>query len=45
VLLQQRFAFNGETARRMAKTLRDIEGLKIETVRLNSRFEQIEWHP
>jgi uncharacterized membrane protein (Fun14 family) len=45
VLLQQRFAFNGETARRMAKTLRDVEGLKIETVRLNSRFEQVEWQP
>jgi uncharacterized membrane protein (Fun14 family) len=45
VLLQQRFAFNGPTARRMAKTLRDIEGLKIQTVRLDSRFEQVEWLP
>jgi uncharacterized membrane protein (Fun14 family) len=45
VLLQQRFAFNGPTARRMAKTLRDIEGLKIQTVRLDSRFEQVEWQP
>jgi hypothetical protein len=29
----------------MAKTPREIEGLKIETVRLNSRFERVEWRP
>jgi uncharacterized membrane protein (Fun14 family) len=45
VLLQQRFAFNGPTARFMAKTLRDIEGIKIQTVRLDNRLSKLNGSP
>jgi hypothetical protein len=45
LLVEQRFAFNGATAILLADALRRVDGVSVETVRLNDQFQQVEWQP
>ena len=45
VLLEQRFAFGRATAFLISNALKTLDGIDVETIRLNQEFKQVEWQP